>query len=503
MLLLDADSSGIEREPATPPSSDADATSLAYVMYTSGSTGTPKGVAAVHRGVVRLVANPTYVRLGPDETLLSFAPLTFDASTLELWGALCTGGRLVIFPGHAPSLEELGDVIAAQGVTTLWLTAALFHQFVDGHLEGLRPLRQLLAGGDVLSVPHVRRVLEAVPGCTLINGYGPTENTTFTCCHPMREAATLGATVPIGRPIGNSTVYILDEWMEPVPWGVPGRLYTGGDGLARGYLGRPDLTAERFRPDPFDNAPDARIYDTGDLARWRADGTVEFLGRADTQLKIRGFRIEPGEVEAALLAEPGVREAVVVGREAERGSKRLIAYVVPTPGARIEGTALRLRLAERLPDYLVPSLVVPLDALPLTASGKVDRRALPDPMAASEMEDAPPRDDVERVVTRTWGDALGHAPRSVTASFFDLGGDSLLAIRIVSQLHKVFRVRLPLRRFFDDPTIAGVARSIVAAEAKPGQAAAIAALLLRIQNMTPEERERLRRENARPDQSTR
>jgi acyl carrier protein len=303
--------------------------------------------------------------------------------------------------------------------------------------------------------------------------------------------------------------------MQPVPWGVPGRLYTGGDGLARGYLGRPDLTAERFRPDPFATAPTsdaetptsdasgARIYDTGDLARWRADGTIEFLGRADTQLKIRGFRIEPGEVEAALLAESDVKEAVVVGRADERGAKRLVAYVVPTPGARIDGTALRLRLAERLPDYLVPSLVVALDALPLTESGKVDRRALPDPVAGAEVDEAPPRDDIERVVARTWGDALGRAPRSVTASFFDLGGDSLLAIRIVAQLHKVFRVRLPLRRFFDDPTIAGVARAIVAAESKPGQVAAIAALMMRIQNMTPEERERLRRENARPDQSTR
>jgi aspartate racemase len=503
IVRIDADWPDVATEPVTPPEQDADAASLAYVMYTSGSTGTPKGVAAVHRGVVRLVSNPTYVRLGPDETLLSFAPLTFDASTLELWGALCTGGRLVIFPGQTPSLEELADVIAANGVTTLWLTAALFHQFVDGHLEGLRPLRQLLAGGDVLSVPHVRRVLESLPECTLINGYGPTENTTFTCCHPMRGPATVGASVPIGRPIGNTTVYILDDWMEPVPWGVPGRLYTGGDGLARGYLGRADLTAERFRPDPFDASPDARIYDTGDLARWRADGTVEFLGRADTQLKIRGFRIEPGEVEAALLAEASVKEAVVVGREDERGGKRLVAYVVPEAGVRIDGTALRFRLAERLPDYLVPSLVVTLDALPLTASGKVDRRALPDPVAASHVEDAPPRDDVERVVARTWEDALGHAPRSVHAGFFDLGGDSLLAIRIVAQLHKVFRVRLPLRRFFDDPTVAGVARSIAAAEAKPGQAAAIAALLLRIQQMTPQERERLRRENASPDQPNR
>jgi acyl carrier protein len=285
--------------------------------------------------------------------------------------------------------------------------------------------------------------------------------------------------------------------MQLVPCGFPGRLYTGGDGLARGYLGRPELTAERFIADPFDAASGARVYDTGDLARWRLDGTIEFLGRADTQLKIRGFRIEPGEVEAALLAEPEVREAVVVGREDGRGGKRLVAYVVPIEGARIDGLALRRQVATRLPEYMVPALVVPLDALPLTASGKVDRRALPEPVAASDTVSVPPRDDVERVVAGTWGDALGRVPDSVEASFFDLGGDSLLAIRVVAHLFKIFRVKLPLRRFFDEPTVAGVARALIAEEGKPGQSASIAAMLLRIQSMSPEERERLRRTNAR------
>jgi aspartate racemase len=504
VLRLDGDWSSIASESDSAPASGATAESLAYVIYTSGSTGTPKGVAAVHRGVTRLAVNPTYVRLGSSETLLSFAPLSFDASTLELWGALCTGGRLVIFPGDAPSLAELGDVIAQHGVTTLWLTAALFHQFVDEHLDGLRPVRQLLAGGDVLSVPHVRRVLDAIPGCTLINGYGPTENTTFTCCHPVPRDAELGATVPIGRPIGNTTVYIVDRWMEPVPWGVPGRLYTGGDGLARGYLGMPELTAERFLADPFDATPGARVYDTGDLARWRSDGTVEFLGRADTQLKIRGFRIEPGEVESALLGEPDVQEAVVVAREVTSGDKRLVAYVVPRAGARLDVVAIRSRLAERLPAFMVPSVVLSLDALPLTSSGKVDRRALPAPPAAGEgAAVVPPRNDVERVVARTFGEVLGHEPASVESSFFDLGGHSLLAIRVVAQVLKIFRTRLPLRRFFDDPTVAGVSRAIVAEEAKPGHAAAIAAMLIKIQSMSPAEREQLRRDRARPDQSSR
>jgi acyl carrier protein len=309
--------------------------------------------------------------------------------------------------------------------------------------------------------------------------------------------------VPIGRPIGNTTVYLLDRWLEPVPVGVPGRLYTGGDGLARGYLGRPDLTAERFIPDPFDPTPGARVYDTGDVARWRPNGIVEFLGRADTQVKIRGFRIEPGEVEVALLAEPGVQEAVVVAREDRSGEKRLVAYVVPRDGSSIVPARLRARLAERLPAFMVPSVIVPIEALPLTESGKVDRRALPEPSAPDQAGGTPPRDDVERVVAQTFGGALGHSQVSVEANFFDLGGHSLLAIRVVAEVLKIFRTKLPLRRFFDDPTVSGVARALVAEEAKPGQAAAIAGLLLRLQSMSPEERERLRREKPRTDQVSR
>ncbi|HYH46034.1 MAG TPA: amino acid adenylation domain-containing protein, partial [Thermoanaerobaculia bacterium] len=275
---------------------------LAYVMYTSGSTGLPKGVAVPHRAVLRLVRQSWWAALGPDEVFLQLAPASFDAATLEIWAPLLNGGRLVVFPSRSPSLEELGEVIARRGVTTLWLTAGLFHQMVEGNLRGLAPLRQLLAGGDVLSPAHVDRVLRELPHLRLINGYGPTENTTFTCCWPVaRETREPGAAVPIGRPVGNTSVRLLDRHGNPVPAGVPGELWAGGDGLARGYLGRTDLTAERFAP-----GENERLYRTGDLARFRPDGVVEFLGRVDQQVKIRGFRIEPGEIEAAVLAHPAV-----------------------------------------------------------------------------------------------------------------------------------------------------------------------------------------------------
>ncbi|HSF43080.1 MAG TPA: amino acid adenylation domain-containing protein, partial [Thermoanaerobaculia bacterium] len=287
------------------------ATPLAYAMFTSGSTGRPKAVGVEHRGIVRLVRGADYADLGPDQVFLQLAPAAFDASTLEIWAPLLNGGRLVIFRGEATALPELGEAIARHGVTTLWLTAGLFHQVVDHGIEILRPVRQLLAGGDVLSPAHVNRVLAAHPGCRVINGYGPTENTTFTCCYPVPGPIPPGRTVPVGRPISGTTVHVVDRDFQPAPLGVPGELLTGGDGLARGYLNRPDLTAERFVP----GQAGARLYRTGDLVRWRPDGTIEFLGRLDDQVKIRGFRIEPGEVEAAVAAHPAVRQAAVVVAE--------------------------------------------------------------------------------------------------------------------------------------------------------------------------------------------
>jgi amino acid adenylation domain-containing protein len=307
---------------------------LAYVMYTSGSTGRPKGVGVTNRNIVRLVRESRFADLGPEQVFLQLAPISFDASTLEIWAPLLNGGRVAVFPPRRPSLDELGETIARQGVTSLWLTAGLFHPMVEDRLEALRPVRQLLAGGDVLSPTHVRRALAGLPETTVINGYGPTEGTTFTLCHPMTDPEQVGPTVPLGRPIGNTRAWVLGPDLRPVPVGVWGELFAAGDGLSRGYLGSPDLTAERFVPDPFAEAPGGRLYRTGDVVRFRPDGRVEFLGRRDGQVKLRGFRVELGEIESALARHAAVREAAVVARDVGDDSpagRRLVAYVVPRP----------------------------------------------------------------------------------------------------------------------------------------------------------------------------
>jgi amino acid adenylation domain-containing protein len=427
---------------------------LAYIFYTSGSTGQPKGVAATHRNVVRLVRGTDFAGFGPDETWLLLAPMSFDASTLELWGPLLNGGRLAIFPARVPALDELARTIEDRGVTTLWLTAGLFHQMVDARPGALRPLRRLVAGGDVLSPSHVQRALEE--GIAIVNGYGPTEGTTFTCCH----AAQGEAPVPIGRPIANARVHVVDTGFQPVPIGVAGELLAGGMGLARGYLGRPDLTAERFVPDPWGDGE--RLYRTGDRARLLVDGRIELLGRMDRQVKIRGFRVEPGEIEAALTRHPEVSDAVVVVREDGR-DRRLVAYVVGREG-KTPGDLRRFLksvLRSSLPAPLIPSAFVVLPELPLTANGKVDRTALPEPtirLARSR----PPTGPVEELLAGLWEEVLGVERVGAVDGFFDLGGHSLLATRLVSRIREVFQVEMPLADLFQEPTVAAVARRIEA-----------------------------------------
>ncbi|HEY0410807.1 MAG TPA: amino acid adenylation domain-containing protein, partial [Candidatus Dormibacteraeota bacterium] len=459
-------------------SADVPPTSLAYVLYTSGSTGTPKGVEVSHRAVVRLVRDTAYAAFGPGEVFLQLAPMSFDAATFEIWGPLLNGGCLALLPPGPFTLADVYAAVARHGVTTLWLTSGLFHLAVEEGLAPLGGLRQLVAGGDVLSRPHVLRALAALPDADLINGYGPTENTTFSTTHRLRDGLPAGEpSVPIGRPIAASRAYVLAPSLTLLPAGCVGELWVGGAGVARGYLGRPALTAERFLPDPFsvDLQGEDRLYRTGDLARWRPDGTLDFLGRADFQVKVRGFRVEPGEVETALLGHPGVREAVVTAAKEAAGGHRLVAWYVPEGADGPAPADLRLHLRESLPEHMVPSLFVPLAELPLNANGKVDRRALPAPEAllageprlASEADAAPrtpPKNPVEEVIAGIWEDLLGLGhPVGVDDDFFHLGGHSLLAIRMLSRLRAALGVDLPVQQVFESPTIAGLAAAVARA----------------------------------------
>ncbi|HEU0013521.1 MAG TPA: amino acid adenylation domain-containing protein [Longimicrobium sp.] len=440
--------------------------SPAYILYTSGSTGTPKGVAVPHRAVVRLVRETNFAALGPDQTILQLAPMAFDASTLEVWGALLNGGRLAIFPPHAPSLDELGAFLREQGVTTAWLTAGLFHQMADAELDALGSLRQLLAGGDVLSVSHVRKVLERHPHLRLINGYGPTENTTFTTTHAITLADTERPSIPIGRPIANTRVYVLDRHDRPCPVGVPGELVAAGDGLALGYVNRPELTAEKFATLEIAGRAE-RVYRTGDRVRWLEDGTLEFLGRADEQVKVRGFRIEPGEVEAALREHAAVGDAVVIAR-ADGADKRLVAYVTARNGITPEPAQLRESLRGRLPDHMVPGAFVVLDAIPLTPNGKVDRRALPEPEARPVEAYAAPRDETEEALAAIWAEVLKTERVGIDDDFFVLGGHSLLATEVVSRIRQRLGADIPLRAVFEAPTVRALAARLGAAADQGG-----------------------------------
>jgi amino acid adenylation domain-containing protein len=432
------------------------AASLAYVMYTSGSTGRPKGVAVPDRAVVRLVKSTNYARFADDEVFLQLAPLAFDASTFEIWGPLLNGGRLVVAPAAMPSLPEIGALIRAHGVTSLWLTTGLFNAMVEHHAEGLTTLRRVLTGGDTLSVPHVRAAMEALPGVEIINGYGPTEGTTFTTCHTVSLADTMGA-IPIGRPLANTRVYLLDERLDLVPLGAFGELYIGGDGLARGYLGRPELTAERFVESPA--IPGERLYKTGDLARYLPGGALAFGGRRDFQVKIRGFRIELGEIETVLGDHPEVAACTVIAREDTPGDKRLVAYVVGRGGVAPGGVELARYLAERLPAHLIPAAFVPLAAIPITENGKIDRRALPAPDTAArgEREYVAPRGPVEETLAAIFAEVLKTAEVGAHDGFFDLGGHSLLATQAVTRIRGAFGVELPLRALFEAPSPAELA----------------------------------------------
>ncbi|ASR47662.1 non-ribosomal peptide synthetase [Paenibacillus kribbensis] len=430
---------------------------LAYIMYTSGTTGQPKGVMVEHRNVVRLVKNTNYAQLDADTRILQTGAVVFDASTFEIWGALLNGGQLVLVSQDvildAPKLKE---AVRNHGITTMWLTAPLFNQLSQQDLELFEGIRELLVGGDVLSVPHINRVLDAYPSLRIINGYGPTENTTFSTTHAITGVQS--ESVPIGSPIHNSTAYVVDRSMQLQPVGAWGELIVGGDGVARGYRNRPDLTTEKFIDSPFRSGE--RCYRTGDLVRWNTDGTLEYKGRIDAQVKIRGYRIELGEVAAQLLKLEAVREAVVIAREDEQGQKQLCAYVVTH--ADVAANELRSALSQELPGYMVPSYFVQLEQLPLTPNGKVDRRALPQPEGSVNSGAAyiPPQTPLEEQLASIWQEVLELERIGRKENFFEAGGHSLRATHVISLIHKKLHKNLQLKDLFEHPTIEQLAQVI-------------------------------------------
>lgn len=433
----------------------------AYIMYTSGSTGRPKGVVVPHRAVLRLVIDNDFASVGPDEVILQMAPLSFDASTFEIWGALLNGGKLAVVSNPHPSLDEIAGEIAHHRATTMWLTAGLFNLMVDNNPAGLKPLKQLLAGGDVLSPPHVAKALRALPDCRLINGYGPTENTTFSCCYTVPRDYDGTAALPIGRPIRHTNALILDENLCPVAPGTDGELFVGGLGVALGYLNRPELTAERFIPNPFDSNSGARLYRTGDRVRMRTDGNIEFLGRVDRQVKINGKRVELDEIEARLRATGRVQDAAVVSPDAQAGRRVIAAFVTGPEGAKIDIEALRGVLREELPDFMIPASITQLEAFPLSPSGKVDRARLPAlapsvPIAAGR----PPANATEAALCEIWCRVLGREAIGVDENFFDLGGTSLGLVEVHASIKSSLARDITVVEMFQYPRISALAERI-------------------------------------------
>lgn len=442
--------------------------SLAYIIYTSGSTGVPKGVEVLHRGIVRLLCGVDYVHLDETQSILQLATLSFDASTFEIWAPLLHGGRCVLAPFELPDLQDLQRLIRQEHVRTIWLTSTLFNVIVDEHVTALEGVEQLLVGGEALSVSHVRRAQQALGARTqIINGYGPTECTTFACCYRLPvELCESSRSIPIGRPIANTTAYVLDANGRPALIGIPGELHLGGDGLARGYLNRPELTAEKFVENPFSDDRNSRLYRTGDLCRWLPDGNLEFLGRIDNQVKLRGFRIELGEIETALMRHASVRQVAVVLREDSPGNKRLVAYCVtePTQSPR-RFQELKTLLHSRLPDYMIPSAFVWLDALPRNANGKIDKRALPPPPTDADEEHNEAADTLdtpeEQLIAGIWRHVLGRDHVGLRENFFNLGGHSLSAIRMIDSVNRRSAGQLKVADVFVHPTVSELAQQLV------------------------------------------
>ncbi|MGY2372553.1 amino acid adenylation domain-containing protein [Pseudomonas sp. SDO5201_S390] len=452
---LELDTLDLSDTPEHNPALEQSAETAAYIMYTSGSTGTPKGVLVPHRAISRLVINNGYADFNAHDRVAFASNPAFDASTLDVWAPLLNGGAVVVVDQDTLlSQSGFAALLQQQSVSVLWMTAGLFHQYADGLLPVFPQLRYLIVGGDVLDPSVIARVLKDGAPQHLLNGYGPTEATTFSTTHEITEAGE--GSIPIGRPVGNSRAYVLDARQQPVPVGVSGELYIGGQGVALGYLNRADLTAQAFVSDPFNGG---LMYRTGDLVAWLADGTLQYLGRNDQQVKIRGFRIELGEIETRLSEHPQVKDAVVLAREDEPGHKRLVAYFTERDAVEIE--VLRDHLHAQLPDYMVPAAYVRLDSLPLTNNGKVDRKALPAPDQDAILSRGyeAPQGEVEITLAQIWADVLKVERVGRHDNFFELGGHSLLAVSLIERMRQV-DFSADVRVLFKQPTLAALAAAV-------------------------------------------
>jgi amino acid adenylation domain-containing protein len=496
LVCLDTDWGVISQESEENSVSGAIANNLAYVIYTSGSTGKPKGVLVTHQNLLQSTnARISYYR-EPLTSFLLLSSFAFDSSVAGIFWTFCQGGILLLpQQNFQQDPVQLTKLIAQNHVSHL-LSLASLYALILAHAEPqqLLQLRTVIVAGEPCPGRLIELHSERLGHTSLFNEYGPTEATVWSSVYKCRFQEKI-TQVPIGRPIANTQMYILDRHLQPVPIGVPGQLYIGGDGLTRGYLNRPDLTEEKFIPNPFEksklktqNSKSNRLYKTGDLARYLPDGNIEFLGRIDNQVKIRGFRIELGEIEAVLAQYPEVGETVVIAREDQPGNKRLVAYVVPKQ-EQPTTSELRSFLKEQLPDYMVPSAFVMLEALPLTPNGKVDRRALPAPDTTRSSLEAgfvPPRTPTEEVLAAIWADVLG-IEVGIQDDFFELGGHSLLATQIISRLREAFQVELPLRAIFERHTVTKLAELVVAKQCEQAQSDALAQILFEVDELSDDE----------------
>ncbi|NIR48777.1 MAG: amino acid adenylation domain-containing protein, partial [Phycisphaerae bacterium] len=499
VVCLDADWQTIAAESDANPSSDATPENLAYIIFTSGSTGKPKGVPISHRNLV----HSTYARLvyykEPVGRFLLLSSFSFDSSIVGLFWSLCSGGTLVLpEAGLQRDPQPVAELIASQQITHMLCLPSLYSLILsEAEPKKLSSLDTVIVAGEACTKNVVDRHNELFPETGLFNEYGPTEGTVWCTVFDCRSKE-LETQVPIGRPIANSQIYLLNANMRPVPIGVPGELYIGGVGLTRGYLNRPELTADILVPNPFDDEVGSRLYKTGDLARYLPEGNIEFLGRADHQVKIRGYRIELGEIEAVLSQHSSVTQSVVVASESSQpetpasGDRRLVAYVVPGQNEQPKITELRSFINEQLPDFMVPSAFVFLESLPLTPNGKVDRNALPEPdRARPDLEETfvPPRNPVEEVLCGIWAEVLNIEKAGIQDNFFDLGGHSILVTRLVSRIRDSLQVELPLRTVFETPTVAALSDALLKDPEKRSKVEKTAELLVKLANLSDEEAE--------------